>query len=78
MVPDVDFLGLKNLDFRVLARAVLAANPKRRITLSQMRLIWDAVVNEVFSFECGCAREAKLYEVTICRSSAQMSPMTDL
>lgn len=48
LVPAVDLLALKDLNFRVLAQAVPAANPDRRITLSQMQLIWDAVVNEVF------------------------------
>lgn len=63
LVPGVDFSPLKDIEYRILVRGVLEANPTRSITLPEMQLIWDAIIYKVYRFECGCAKESKIIEV---------------
>ena len=65
MIPGVDLIALKEVNYRSLVRGILEANPTRQIELPEMQLLWDAVVYTIFRFECSCAKEAKLNEVLI-------------
>ena len=65
VIPGVDLVTLKDVNYRFLVRNILEANPTRQIALPEMQLLWDAVIYTIFSFECSCAKEAKLNEVLI-------------
>lgn len=65
LVPGVDFAALKDIEYQPFVRGVLEANPKNTITLSEMQLLWIALVHNVFKFECRCVKEAKANEVLI-------------
>ena len=67
LLPNVDYVALRDINYRTFARAVLEANSPRQIALQEMQLIWDTLVYNVFRFECDCAKEGKANEVRLCR-----------
>ena len=67
LLPNVDYVALRDINYRTFVRAVLEANSPRQITLQEMQLIWDTLVYKVFRFECACAKEGKANEVFLSR-----------
>ena len=67
LLPNVDYVALRDINYRNFVRAVLEANSPRQITLQEMQLIWDTLVYKVFRFECACAKEGKASEVFLSR-----------
>ena len=63
ILPGVDYASLKDITYRKFVRDILEANFPTRVSLSDMQLIWDALVNVIFGFECSCLKERKASEV---------------
>ena len=77
LLPNVDYVALRDVNYRTFVRAVLEANSPRQITLQEMQLIWDALVYKVFRFECACAKECKANEVSLYRRLNRLPSLTD-
>lgn len=65
LLPNVDYVALRDIKYRTFVRAVLEANLPRQITLQEMQLIWDTLVYKVFRLECAYAKEGKANEVVL-------------
>ena len=68
LVPNVDYVALRDIEYRTFVRAVLEANFPRQITLQEMQLIWDTLVYKILRFECACVKEGKAGEVSLSRT----------
>ncbi|CAD6586123.1 MAG: hypothetical protein ASARMPREDX12_002277 [Alectoria sarmentosa] len=65
LVPGIEFAALEDIEYSTFVRGVLEANSKKIITLREMQLLWNAMVHNIFRFECRCVKEAKVNEVLV-------------
>ena len=64
-IPGIGLLALRHVQFKKIARLILQTNPRMEIGYSEMRLLWEAIVNQAFYFVGASEKNAKLLEVRI-------------
>ena len=64
IIPEVCLMPLYHVDFLVLAKKIVDANPERSLSIGMMRRIWRVLVKEVYDFVQEPERTAKLLEVS--------------
>ena len=65
IIPEVCLMPLYHVDFLVLAKKIIDANPERPLSIEMMRKIWRVLVKEVYDFVQEPERTAKLLEVSL-------------
>lgn len=63
LVPRVTLLSFEKIAFMDMVRWVLEANIGTNILRSDMVDLWDAIVHDIYSFQCPCSQAKKASEV---------------
>ncbi len=66
LIPSVGLRALKHVQYKTQVSQILEANPGIELPLSEMQLLWNAIVHKAFCFVCACERERKAMEVCGC------------
>lgn len=63
LVPQIKLLSFEQITFMDMVRWVLEANLGKTILRSDMVDLWDAIVHDIYSFQCSCSQAKKASEV---------------
>lgn len=66
LIPRILHSSIKYVNFKDMVRWVLEANPDQTIELSDMVLLWDAIIYVIYHFEHPTKQREKAREVCDC------------
>lgn len=63
LVPEIYHRAMEQISFMGTVKAVLEANPHKRISWFSIQELWTAIISQVYHFEDGLDKEMKIGEV---------------